>query len=51
MYSWIWRHMPGGTASKTMVSLVMVLTVCLLLLIVVLPWVELYLPFNAVTVG
>jgi hypothetical protein len=51
MYGWIWRHLPGGTASKTPLSLVLVLAVAALLLFVVFPWVEPHLPFNDVTVG
>lgn len=50
MYGWIWRHLPGGTAAKTLLALVLVLAVCALLLFVVFPWVEPYLPFNDVTV-
>ena len=50
MYGWIWRHLPGGTASKALISLLLVLAVCALLLFVVFPWVEPYLPFNNVTV-
>jgi hypothetical protein len=50
MYSWIWRHLPGGTAIKALLSLVLVLAVCALLLFVVFPWVEPQLPFTAVTV-
>ena len=50
MYGWIWRHLPGGTAAKSIVSLLLVLAVCALLLFVVFPWAEPYLPFNNVTV-
>jgi hypothetical protein len=50
MYSWIWRHLPGGTASKALFSLVLVGAVVALLLFVVFPWVEPRLPFNDVTV-
>jgi hypothetical protein len=50
MYSWIWRHLPGGTASRAALSVVLVLAVCALLLFVVFPWVEPNLPFNDVTV-
>jgi len=32
MYGLIWRHLPGGTASKTPLSLVLVLAVAALLL-------------------
>ena len=51
MYSWIWRHLPGGTAIKAVTALVLVLGVGALLLFVVFPWVEPHLPFNDVTVG
>jgi hypothetical protein len=50
MYSWIWRHLPGGTASRAALSVVLVLAVCALLLFVVFPWVEPRLPWNDVTV-
>jgi hypothetical protein len=50
VYSWIWRHLPGGTASKAVLSLVLVAAVVALLLFVVFPWVEPRLPFNDVTV-
>ena len=50
MYSWIWRHLPGGTGAKSLLSLILVLVVVALLLFVVFPWVEPHLPFNAVTV-
>jgi hypothetical protein len=51
MYTWIWRHLPGGTALKSVQALLLVLAVCALLLFVVFPWVEPKLPFNEVTVG
>jgi hypothetical protein len=51
MYPWIWRHLPGGTAIKAVIALVLVLGVCALLLFVIFPWVEPHLPFNNVTVG
>jgi hypothetical protein len=51
MYGWIWRRLPGGTASKSLLSLLLVVAVCALLLFVVFPWVEPHLPFNDVTVG
>jgi hypothetical protein len=50
VYGWIWRHLPGPTASKTVLALVLVLAVVALLLFVVFPWVEPRLPFNDVTV-
>ncbi len=50
MYGWIWRHLPGGTPSRTVLSLVLLVAVIALLLFVVFPWVEPRLPFNDVTV-
>jgi hypothetical protein len=50
MYSWIWRHLPGGTVSRALISVVLVLGLCALLLFVVFPSVEPHLPFNDVTV-
>ena len=51
MYGWIWRHLPGGTGAKAVLSLILALAVAALLLFVVFPWVEPHLPFSAVTVG
>jgi hypothetical protein len=50
MYAWIWRHLPGSTASKALLALFLVLAICALLLFVVFPWAEPHLPFNDVTV-
>jgi hypothetical protein len=50
MYGWIWRTLPGGRTSKTLLSLFLVLAVCALLLLVVFPWAEPMLPFNDVTI-
>ena len=51
MYTWIWRHLPGGTPIKTIEALVLVLAVSALLLFVVFPEVEPLLPFTDVTVN
>jgi competence protein ComGC len=51
MYSWIWRHLPGSRALKLLQALVLVVAVLSLLMLVVFPWVEPRLPFNAVTTG
>jgi uncharacterized membrane protein YjgN (DUF898 family) len=51
MYSWIWRHLPGSRAVKLLQALVLVGAVLALLMLVVFPWVEPRLPFNAVTTG
>ena len=50
MYPWIWRHLPGGTATKAVTALALALGVCALLLFVVFPRVEHLLPFTDVTV-
>jgi len=50
MYSWIWRHLPGNTASRAAIAALLVLAVCALLLFVVFPWVEPHLPFSDVTI-
>ena len=51
MYVWIWRHLPGHLALKLLQTLLLVAGICALLLFVVFPWVEPYLPINHVTVG
>jgi hypothetical protein len=51
VYTWIWRHLPGGAPGRTLLSLMLVLAVCALLLFVVFPWVEPSLPFSDVTVA
>jgi hypothetical protein len=51
VYGWIWRHLPGGTATRALISVLLVLAISALLLFIVFPWVEPHLPFNAVTVG
>jgi hypothetical protein len=50
VYRWIWRHLPGGTASRSALSLLLALAVCALLLFAVFPAVEPHLPFSSVTV-
>lgn len=51
MYSWIWRHFPGSRQAKLLQALVLIAAVLTLLMLVVFPWVEPRLPFNAVTTG
>jgi hypothetical protein len=50
VYSWIWRHLPGPTAVRALLALVLVVAVSALLLFVVFPYVEPYVPFADVTV-
>lgn len=51
MYGWIWRHLPGGVAGKTVTATVLLVGVVALLFFVVFPWAESRLPFMDVTVG
>lgn len=51
MYSWIWRHLPGSRTAKLVQALLLVVAVVMLLMLVVFPWIEPRLPFNAVTTG
>ncbi|MFN2518424.1 MAG: hypothetical protein ABR604_05160 [Jatrophihabitantaceae bacterium] len=51
MYVWIWRHLPGMLALKLLQVLLLVAAVSALLLFVVFPWIEPYLPINQVTVN
>ncbi|MEP6598337.1 MAG: hypothetical protein ABJB98_02680 [Actinomycetota bacterium] len=51
MYTWIWRHLPGSLALRLLQTLLLVVAVCALLLFVVFPWLEPYLPINAVTIS
>jgi len=50
MYSWIWRHLPGNTLVRAVISLVLALAVVYVLFQYVFPWAEPLLPFGDVTV-
>jgi uncharacterized membrane protein YadS len=50
MYGWIWRHIPGPTAARIAIAVVLILGVVALLLFVVFPWLEPMLWFNNDTV-
>ena len=50
MYAWIWRHLPGGTATRALCALLLFTGVVALLMLVVFPWAEPRLPFTDVTV-
>ena len=50
MYSWIWRRLPGPTAVRALLALVLLVAVSALLLFVVFPYVEPFVPFADVTV-
>jgi hypothetical protein len=51
VYAWIWRRLPGGTALRTALSVLLAAAVVALLFLVVFPWAETTLPFLQVTVG
>src|SRR3954469_6560679 len=50
MYTWIWRHLPGGLAGRLTGSLVLLVGALALLFYVVFPWAEPRLPFNNVNI-
>lgn len=50
MYGWLWRHLPGPTAVRVVVALVLFALVVAGLFVWVFPWVEPRLPFTEVTV-
>ncbi|MDQ8707682.1 hypothetical protein RCO28_35195 [Streptomyces sp. LHD-70] len=50
MYGWIWRHLPGNTWLKALISVLLAVAVVFLLFQYVFPWAEPLLPFNDVTV-
>ena len=50
MYIWIWRHLPGGTATKSTLAILLFVAVCALFMFVIFPYVEPRLPFNNVTI-
>ncbi|AKG44084.1 hypothetical protein H7827_14625 [Streptomyces sp. JH002] len=51
MYGWIWRHLPGNTLVRALISLVLALGVVYLLFSYVFPWAEPLLPFNDVPIN
>lgn len=50
MYGWIWRHLPGPTAVKTLEALLLLVATMALLFLVVFPWAQRAIPFLDVTV-
>jgi hypothetical protein len=51
VYAWIWNRLPGSTAARAALSLLLALGVVVLLFLVAFPWAEESLPFLQVTVG
>jgi hypothetical protein len=51
VYGWIWRHLPGGTSSKVLLSVLLVLVFVAWLFLGVFPWLDARLATDSVTVG
>jgi hypothetical protein len=51
VYTWIWRHLPGGTVAKAACALALILAVSALLLFVIFPAAVPLLPLDGVAVG
>jgi hypothetical protein len=50
MYGWLWRHLPGPTAVRVVLALLLFVALVAVLFLWVFPWVEPRLPFTDVTV-
>jgi hypothetical protein len=50
VYGWLWRHLPGSRAVKSVEALALFVAVVLVLFLWVFPWLEPRLPLNDVTV-
>jgi hypothetical protein len=50
MYGWLWRQLPGPTAVRVVIALLLFVAVVAVLFLWVFPWVEPRLPFTDVTV-
>jgi hypothetical protein len=51
VYGWIYRHLPGPTPVRVLLALLLAAAVVTLLLFVVFPAVEPWVPLNDVTIG
>jgi hypothetical protein len=51
MYGWIWRRLPGGTATRTAQVIVLLVVVGLVLWYLVYPWAYLQLPIDQAGIG
>ena len=50
MYGFIWRHLPGPTPVKILISVVLLAAVFMLLMEVIFPIISQYMPYNDVSV-
>ena len=48
MYRWLWRHLPGGVASKATCAAVLAIAAAALLWFIVFPWLTPQLPVDRV---
>ncbi|OIV37250.1 hypothetical protein BIV57_12115 [Mangrovactinospora gilvigrisea] len=46
MYAWIWRHLPGNTAVRAVIAVLLVVLVVYLLFQYAFPWLEPHVPFG-----
>ena len=51
MYGFIWRHLPGPTPVKILISVVLLAAVFMLLMEVIFPIISQYMPYNDVSVS
>lgn len=51
MYGWIWRHLPGGVASKLVFTAALAVASVALLWFIVFPWITPLLPLDRVMPG
>lgn len=51
MYLWLWRSLPGGTATRTVLCLLLFAVAVVVLFTLVFPHTESLLPFGDVTVN
>lgn len=51
MYGWLWRHLPGSTATRTVVAVLLLAAAVAACFRWVFPAIAPFLPFNSQTVG
>jgi hypothetical protein len=51
MYSWFWRHLPGGVTGKAVCTVIVATAIVVLLWFVIFPWITPMLPLDRVMPG
>lgn len=51
MYAWIWRQLPGGPRTRTILLALVLLSVAVLLWLEVFPWASIHLPIDQAGIG